>query len=117
MPIPNSYEDCTEADKMLFDKASSTTKPSWADIQKEWIRITKHRSPGKSTLPNRFARLKANFVVIKEDDNGRLISAKQAIDKAHEERKWGLIAKKVVELGGEVHEVGVSIAADCGSSV
>ncbi|KAK3669787.1 hypothetical protein LTR78_010360 [Recurvomyces mirabilis] len=102
MPIPYTYEDCTEADKMLLDQRDAGV--DWAEIRTAWVKITKQGKLGPSTLPNRYARLKVNFVVIKEDDNGRLVAAKQAVEKELEGKKWGLIAKRVVKLGGEEYD-------------
>ncbi|KAK4554041.1 hypothetical protein LTR86_008882 [Recurvomyces mirabilis] len=102
MPIPYTYEDCTEADKMLLDQRDAGV--DWAEIRTAWVKITKQNKLGPSTLPNRYARLKANFVVIKEDDNGRLVAAKQAVEKELEGKKWGFIAKRVVKLGGEEYD-------------
>ena len=103
MPIPNSYDDCGAADKMLIDKRDA--KVGWPEIRKLWREITKHPTLGTSTLPNRYSRLKQNFVVIREDDNGHLITAKREVEKAHTDSKWEKIAKRVVELGGEKYEV------------
>ncbi|KAK5116552.1 hypothetical protein LTR85_009177 [Meristemomyces frigidus] len=61
--IARSYEECSESDKKLIDMRDAGR--SWVDIRGEWEKITGDKT-GNSTLPNRYARLKSNFTVIKE---------------------------------------------------
>lgn len=57
--IPVLKDDLTAADKMLMEwKAEGRT---WADIKDQYERLNGGKRVGNSTLPNRYARLKAAF--------------------------------------------------------
>ena len=59
----------------------------------------------KSTLPNRYSRMKNNFAVINEEDKARLLLAKREVEEHFEANKWDEIARVVVEHGGDEYEV------------
>jgi hypothetical protein len=63
-----------------------------------------------STLPNRYTRLKSNFVIINEEDNARLFEAKQEVEARFEKTKWTEIARLVEDKGGDSYRVSVALA-------
>jgi hypothetical protein len=63
--IPKSYGEAGEADRLLWDmKASGAT---WEEIRVAYAEASGKPIGGKSSLPNRYDRLKSNFTQIKED--------------------------------------------------
>lgn len=50
-PIPRSYQECDEADKMLIDMREEGKY--WKDIRVAWEELT-NQETGASTLPNRY---------------------------------------------------------------
>lgn len=76
----------------------------WSEIRAEWEKITGD-TVGKSTLPNRYNRLKANVSVISEEDCARLLAAKTAVEKKFETEKWTLIATAIQQQGGGEYTV------------
>lgn len=59
----------------------------------------------KSTLPNRYSRLKMNFVVIDEKDNLKIVEAHREINDAFEATKWQKVAELVKSKGGAEYTV------------
>jgi len=77
---------------------------SWPEIRTEWEKLTGDKT-GSSTLPNRYNRLKTNFTVIKEEDNGKMLEAKKNVEEAFEKGKWAMIATAMEKLGGDSYKV------------
>lgn len=100
--IARSYDECSEADKMLLDLRDAGE--GWAKIRHEWEKLTGEKI-GSSTLPNRYGRLKSNFTVIKEEDHGRLLEAKRNVEQAFEKGKWSMVAEAVEKMGGDKYPV------------
>lgn len=50
-------------------------------------------------------RLKDNFSIIREEDRGRLMKAKEEVEKEMHEKKWKIIAQKVQAAGGAEYSV------------
>lgn len=69
-----------------------------------WEMIT-GKKPAKSTLPNRYARLKANIEAVKEDDKPKLFEAKKTVEERFEREKWNQIAAAMKELGTDDYTV------------
>lgn len=65
MPISTSFDLASDADKMLYNWKEDGK--SWKEINEKWTELT-GEEPGKSTLSNRYVRLKANFMVLKKGD-------------------------------------------------
>ena len=65
VPISTSLETASPEDKMLF-KLKEEGK-SWAVIRDAWETMTGEKTKN-STLPNRYVRLKSNFMTLKEGD-------------------------------------------------
>ena len=66
--IPTSMAEASEADRaMLRMREEGKT---WLEINSMWEAMTGEKT-GKSTLPNRFARLKANLMSLEEGDVSR----------------------------------------------
>ena len=65
VPISTSLETASAEDKMLF-KLKEEGK-SWAVIRDAWETMTGEKTKN-STLPNRYVRLKSNFMTLKEGD-------------------------------------------------
>lgn len=64
--LPTSMKECSEADRMLLHMKDVEGKP-WADIRAAWKTMT-NQETASSTLPNRYNRLKANLMELKEGD-------------------------------------------------
>lgn len=64
--LPTSMKECSEADRMLLHMKDVEGKP-WADIRATWKAMT-GQDTASSTLPNRYNRLKANLMELKEGD-------------------------------------------------
>ena len=64
--LPTSMEQASDADKMLLHMKDVENKP-WAEIRKMWKVMTSQET-ASSTLPNRYNRLKANLMVLKDGD-------------------------------------------------
>ncbi|KAJ9636683.1 hypothetical protein H2201_008371 [Coniosporium apollinis] len=94
--IGTSVDELSQADKVLL-KMKEEGKP-WAEVNDMWEMIT-GKKPAKSTLPNRYARLKANIEAVKEDDKPKLFEAKEAVEERFEREKWNQIAAAMKELG------------------
>lgn len=65
-PIPTSYEDATHEDKMIIQMREVEGK-SWAEIRAVVGKRT-GASFGASSLQIRYSRMKANFIVISEEE-------------------------------------------------
>ncbi|KAK5720514.1 hypothetical protein LTR17_014915 [Elasticomyces elasticus] len=96
--IGRSYEECSEEDKALIDMRDAGK--SWTEIRAEWEKLTGDKT-GQSTLPNRYSRLKSNFVAIKEEDLKHLLQAKVEVEAAFEKEKWSLVADAMEKMGTE----------------
>lgn len=59
-----------------------------------WIELTQNHR-----------RLKDNFSIIREEDRGRLMKAKEEVEKEMNEKKWKIIAQKVQADGGAKYSV------------
>lgn len=73
-----------------------------------WKTIT-GEEVGKSTLPNRYSRLKSNLSIFPEDDCKKLVQAKQEIEENFEKEKWNLI-KACMEKNGVTNSYTVSLS-------
>lgn len=69
-PTPASYEEANETDKLIVRLKEKEGK-SWAEI-KNVLETATGVSFGGSTLPVRYSRMKANFVVFDKEDVGFL---------------------------------------------
>lgn len=76
----------------------------WNIIKAKYAEITGN-DYGHSTLPNRYERLKANFITVREEDNIIIIYAKREIETEDESTKWARIAERVVEKNGGGYDV------------
>lgn len=65
-PIPTSYEEASEEDRMIIRMREKEGK-GWAEIRQVIEDITGVKLGG-TTLQNRYTRVKANFVVFEETD-------------------------------------------------
>jgi hypothetical protein len=59
---------------------------------------------GASTIPNRYERLKTAFIVMRDEDNLRLFSAKKVLEDDFNQKKWALIAAEIVKDGGDNYD-------------
>ncbi|TKA83967.1 hypothetical protein B0A55_00212 [Friedmanniomyces simplex] len=99
--IGRNYDECSKEDKALLDMRDAGK--GWPEIRAGWEKLTGDKT-GHSTLPNRYARLKSNFVVIKEEDNQHLLKAKIEVEAAFEKEKWGLIATAMEKNGTDLYK-------------
>jgi len=60
---------------------------------------------GKSTLPNRYTRMKDNFAVVRDEDKALLLVAKKEVEEEFEAEKWNRIARAVEAKGGVLYDV------------
>ena len=67
--IPKSYEDAGEADRLLWDMKSNGA--TWEEIRIAYADSSGKPIGGKSSLPNRYDRLKSNFTRVREKDVSR----------------------------------------------
>lgn len=65
-PLPPSYEDASEIDKLIVHLKEKENK-SWPEIRKALEEAT-GATLGSSTVPVRYGRMKANFVVFEKND-------------------------------------------------
>ena len=63
----------------------------------------------RSTLPNRYQRLKDNFAIVREEDTIRIFDAKLKIEANFEDEKWDMIADHVKKHGGDTYSVSPQI--------
>lgn len=65
-PLPATYEEASEEDKLIIHLKETEGK-SWPEIKKALESVT-GATLGSSTVPVRYGRMKANFVVFEKDD-------------------------------------------------
>lgn len=87
----------TAHDKMLLTLCDAGAP--WSEIRAKWKAMTGDNT-AYSTLPNRYSRLKAAYVVIPEEEYAGLLEAKQEVDGEIERERWGRVAERMVEKGG-----------------
>ncbi|KAI9878878.1 MAG: hypothetical protein M1830_010234 [Pleopsidium flavum] len=111
-PIPANFEAADEADRMLVKMKDDGL--GWAEIRAAWTKST-GESPGASTLPNRYNRLKANFIEFSQEDvssyfmihgvelkswqEQRLLAAKTEVEAKFAVEKWTKIADAMEASG------------------
>ncbi|TKA81975.1 hypothetical protein B0A49_00470 [Cryomyces minteri] len=100
--IPRTMEECNEADRMLLSMRD--TGKAWDEIKEAWEAATGEKV-GRSTLPNRYTRLKANVMVFPAEDNIKLLAAKKTVEETFEKEKWSMIANDIIRNGGGAHSV------------
>ncbi|GAM84644.1 hypothetical protein ANO11243_026430 [Dothideomycetidae sp. 11243] len=86
-------------------KVLSSAGEDWDAIASKYEELGGVRPKSRSTLPNRYQRLKTKFVLVQGRDSVRLIQAKINIEKAQETEKWQRIAQEVENLGGKTYTV------------
>jgi hypothetical protein len=87
--------ELTAEDRMLVtlrDKGES-----WAKVTDMWTTITGAPPGGKSTLPNRYARLKANLTNFPEEHMDLLLAAYKKVIDQIEVEKWGRVKSAMEE--------------------
>ncbi|KAK7518141.1 uncharacterized protein IWZ02DRAFT_491926 [Phyllosticta citriasiana] len=72
----------------------------WKDIGKMWTEATGEVT-AKSTLPNRYARIKANIMTMPEDEQRKLAEAIVWVEEDFEKTKWERISQRMQEQGVE----------------
>ncbi|KAI5303295.1 hypothetical protein KEM56_007703 [Ascosphaera pollenicola] len=103
--IPTCIEEASEEDRMLL-RMKDEEGASWLEIRQAWEQVTGVVT-GKTTLCNRYARIKANFTVVSEDDVSRLIDVTRAVEAELEREKLGRISKALVGAGGGSYDTNV----------
>ena len=66
MPIPTSYEEANAADRQLL-RMKDVEGRSWKEIQAAWEDLT-GVTVASSSLPPRYYRMKANFIILADGD-------------------------------------------------
>ena len=78
---------------------------SWGTINAEWERLTGNK-PGKSTLPNRFPRLKANLACVAANDVAQMLKSEAEVNEQIEAEVKELWGKKWVRVGKHMEDAG-----------
>ncbi|ODM14569.1 hypothetical protein SI65_10055 [Aspergillus cristatus] len=91
-PIPTSYEEASDEDKLLIRMKEVDNKP-WAEIKKALEEIT--GTELGAGLHVRYSRMKANFVVFEKGDEQVLMQSKKEIEDKFEVEKWQKIADSI----------------------
>ncbi|KAL0264797.1 hypothetical protein SLS55_000750 [Diplodia seriata] len=94
--IATSVDQLSSEDRLLLNMKDEGK--SWKEIGEAWKMIT-GVAPAKSTLPNRYARLRANITTMTETDQQNLLTAKTYVEQKQEQEKWEQIAQRMQELG------------------
>ncbi|KAF4533816.1 uncharacterized protein LTHEOB_3429 [Lasiodiplodia theobromae] len=94
--IATSKDELSAEDRLLLSMKDQGK--SWKEIGEAWAAVT-GTAPAKSTLPNRYARLRANITTMSEADQQNLIEAKAYVEQKQEQEKWEQIAQRMQELG------------------
>lgn len=91
---------------------------AWTEINAEWERLT-GKKPGKSSLGNRYARLKANLACVATEDIPHLIAAEvEAVQQIEVEvkelwaKKWARVGKIMEEKGAANYPVSATSRTD-----
>lgn len=67
--LSTTMEGASAADKMLIHW-KEVEKKTWAEIRESW-KVMTGQETADSTLPNRYNRLKTNFMILKDEDVSR----------------------------------------------
>ncbi|KAL1615509.1 hypothetical protein SLS56_011797 [Neofusicoccum ribis] len=94
--IAATIEELSTEDRLLLSMKDQGK--SWKEINDAWKAAT-GVEVAKSTLPNRYARLRANITSMSESDQQNLVKAKQLVEEQFEQQKWESISQKMQELG------------------
>ncbi|OJJ07094.1 hypothetical protein ASPVEDRAFT_357223 [Aspergillus versicolor CBS 583.65] len=97
-PIPATLAAAGPEDTMILRLRDEENRP-WAEINKIFVEATSIKVGG-STLRMRYTTMKANFVGITEEDEGRLLRIKKEIEDKFESEKWHRITEAIVQDGG-----------------
>ncbi|KAL2352489.1 hypothetical protein BJ546DRAFT_1064223 [Cryomyces antarcticus] len=100
--IPRTMGECNEADRMLLSMRDAGK--AWDEIKEAWEAATGEKV-GRSTLPNRYTRLKANVMVFPVEDNIKLLAARKTVEETFEKEKWSMIANDIIRNGGGAYSV------------
>ncbi|OJJ80772.1 uncharacterized protein ASPGLDRAFT_832615 [Aspergillus glaucus CBS 516.65] len=100
-PIPNSYEQASNEDKLLI-RLKDENKP-WTEITKALEDIT-GMTLGAG-LRSRYARIKANLVGFEEGDGPILFELKKDIEDKQELEKWQRIAEGIEARSGNKYPI------------
>jgi hypothetical protein len=80
-------------------------------INLEWKRITGNM-PGKSTLPNRYPRLRANLACVASDDLQQMLNSEAEVNEQIEaevkdlwNKKWARVGKHMENAGSQNYPV------------
>ena len=84
----------------------------WDKVTQEYLRLSKLDGvPCKSTLPNRYQRIKNNFAVVRQEDELLIIEAKKELEKTFEDELWGKVVVLVKRNGGASYNVSIAAAS------
>ncbi|KAI5203316.1 hypothetical protein E4T39_04147 [Aureobasidium subglaciale] len=100
-PIPRNFEECDQADQELITMREAGH--DWAECKARYDELT-GGDYGRSTVPNRYERLKTAFINMHDEDNLLLFDAKAKLDADYDSKKWGLIAAEVRDQGGILYD-------------
>ncbi|KAF2089728.1 hypothetical protein K490DRAFT_63862 [Saccharata proteae CBS 121410] len=98
--IAQSADELLPEDRMLI-RMRDAGYP-WEKVREEWYRMTGQVS-AKSTLPNRYARLKDNLAEIPYHDLRAIVIAKMKIEAEFERRKWDMIKQESQDRGANAY--------------
>lgn len=76
----------------------------WPEIATKWQKMT-GRKAQKSTLPNRYQRIKDKLVVMRDEDRVFMLEARSEVNTAWETERWERMAALIEEKGGQKYTV------------
>ncbi|KAF2817190.1 uncharacterized protein BDZ99DRAFT_564967 [Mytilinidion resinicola] len=113
--IATTLDELTTEDRLLISMRDEGK--SWSDIADMWARETGAPPGGKSTLPNRYSRLKANLAQVSDEHMELLVNAYKKVHEQFEQEKarfevekWSRI-KTVMEEAKGVADQKYTVAA------
>ncbi|KAE9977658.1 hypothetical protein EG328_001873 [Venturia inaequalis] len=101
--IPETFDELADEDKMMIEWKERGE--GWGVINEEWKRITGNM-PGKSTLPNRYTRVKASLACVASDDVEQMLTSEVEINKQIEAEVKDLWNKKWARIGKQMEDAG-----------
>ena len=78
----------------------------WVNITEEYLKLSGMKiAPCKSTLPNRYQRIKNNFAVVRQEDELLIVEAKKELETKFENELWTNVGGLVKKNGGGSYSV------------
>ncbi|KAI9762031.1 MAG: hypothetical protein M4579_000667 [Chaenotheca gracillima] len=95
--VSTSLEEASEEDLMIWEKRQAGVP--WSEVRATWEEMTGEKV-GNSTLPNRYDRLRVNFLKMKEVDEIAFLKSLTEVDNKFANEKWTMVSEKMVSEHG-----------------